>query len=170
MLWGSKHISLSDTTCTWFCRKVGKMSVQVVVKQKQRSCCNMVFGSKLLIISCCCTNAVSRLSSAPCSKTWMLIFLIFCSKMWTCVLLCKTSLQLCKIMHGIALMPMKFEGGRITSYSVSKVVLFPKFLASKKPELWLESFQSPCTSQNLNQMLYSERMNHSTLGVSYNCC
>jgi hypothetical protein len=46
-----------------------KMSVQVVVKQKQRSCCNMVFGSKLLINSCCCTNEVSCLSSAPCSKT-----------------------------------------------------------------------------------------------------
>jgi len=59
-----------DMTCTWFCHKVGKMSVQVFVKQKQRSCCNMVFGSKLLINNCCCcTNAVSSLSSAPCSKT-----------------------------------------------------------------------------------------------------
>jgi hypothetical protein len=74
-------------------------------------------------------------------------------------------------MHDIALMPMKFEGGgRITSYLVTKVVLFPKFLASKKPKLWLESFQSPCTSQNLNQMVYSERMDHSPLGVSYNGC
>jgi hypothetical protein len=62
--------------------KLGNMLVKVFIKLKKKNSCNVMFISGLLAISCCCTKLVLGSNSSPCSRTW------------TCVLLCKTTVLL----------------------------------------------------------------------------
>jgi hypothetical protein len=73
----------------------GQMSVELFVKERIRSCCSMVLGSRLLVNSHYCRN------SALCSRTW------------TGVPLCRTIVQLCRTVHNVArhLWSLKGWGG-----------------------------------------------------------